>query len=136
MPLRAEEKEAAQIGVDEIHAGLQVVGAPDPGEVVAQLILAFERRLWDVGVLADLHSREYEVRLVGDAEDLVLEILEVKAELVQLRSAQSRGQIEDEAVQLVVTGVAARQVGSRWHWDLIVGRRDLMVGLAVEDRVV
>src|SRR5215510_8128733 len=101
MTLRAEEKEAAQTGVDEIHAGLQVVGASDQREVVAQLILAYERRLWDVGVLAGLHGREDEVRLVGNAEDLILEILEVKAELVQLGSAQGRGQIEDEAVQLV-----------------------------------
>ena len=126
MPSRAEKEEAAQIRIDEVNASLQVVCASDPGEVVAKLIFAFERRLRNVGVLADLNGRKDDVGLVGYAEDLVLEILKVEAELVQLRPAQSRGQVEDETVQFVVAGVATRKVGRRGHGDLIVGRRILL----------
>ena len=81
-----------------------------PGEVVAKLELALDRLLWDVDVSSRLHRRKNEIRILGHAEDVVLETLELERELVERGRAYRVRVINNEAVELVVVGISVGEV--------------------------
>ena len=85
--IRAKEKETAEFCIDVVNAGLQSVLADLEREVIAELELTLDRLLRYVHVCSRLHRREDDVRVRGNAENIVLEALELKRELVQFRRA-------------------------------------------------
>ena len=126
--LRAEEEEPAEFGVDVVRSKLHAVIARLPGEVVSKLILSLRGCLRNIHVGADLYAAgKRQQRIRGHAQNRVVEILEVKRKLIQLRRTDGAGVIDDEAVELVVVCVPAGQIGGCGITNLIVGRVVLLI---------
>src|SRR5437016_279710 len=101
-------------------------------DVVAKLKFPFLCLLRNINIGAALYRREDDVRISCHAQDVILESLPLKRELVQDPRTKSIGMVHNQTLKLVGIRVSSGKV-RRLAWvKLIVGRVVLLERVAIE----
>src|SRR5688500_9505922 len=99
-----------------------------PREIIPELEFSFGSGLRHVSVCANGNAAgELQLRIGGNAENRVAEVLKMKRELVQFCRTQCPAVISNKAVKFIVVGVAASQIRGCGICHLIVRRVVLLV---------
>src|SRR5438093_5996865 len=103
----AEEEKAGEQRMNIIYPKLHAVPAAKNRNIVAKLKLPLFGLLRDVHIGATLDRGKHNIRVGGHSQNIVLEILELKRELVHRPRTKSIGVTQDKTVKLVVVCVSA-----------------------------